>query len=595
MYTTSVFSPPLSPLRYIWLVLRCYCWLFAGVACLLVGYMLVWQRGFYMDDYRLKLLAIDTSTGQWRSLWDTHWLPGFPVRMLTWVTVTVFAGLLDTHEFLVRIISTLIAGGNALLLGLLIYRIINSRLAAVIGSWLFLMPFYAQEAVLWVGAVSYVFATGLSLLFLHAFWGAFSETRAAERIRWMVLGIIAFVVSLLFYEWVALAVVLIPFFGLIAVAQGRLGGADLLRRAVLLTGLLCTAVVALYGLFYRNAQLLEVRGGIDVSVAGIMERSQQYLVRLVWMTVSPEWGQLLTADVFSAGLAVLSSSWHGVVLASITAALLAVTVLAWQPDEHEYRGRYAVGLAMLCAGITWSLTSLLFPSVLVRGQILEYRLLYFPLAGVGVVSGALGWIIAKLLKSAVWHKILLAVMGGLLLFDTICMVGYAQAFAARHELDRKQIAAVVRALPPQHLPRRTFIVPIQFDERLGVIGRSVAMLLVGVFEAPWSARAVLREVYGRDDFDVVTTNRWVPMRFGYVSGRGEAGQLVLRGAGASQGTTVPVDRTVLVSFDGNDAFLVERLTIVSAGGERCVVEFPIARELRQGGAPTIGNVEVSGE
>jgi len=366
-----------------WTALSRFGPLFIALVCLTLGYMLVWQRGFYMDDYSLRLLAIDVLTGQWRPMWSLSRIRTFPVRILTWMVATSFAGLLPAHEFFVRAVSTLGIGVNALLLGWLIYRILGSRLAAVVSGWLFLMPIYAQEAVLWVSAVAHVFAAGFALLFLHLFWSALTQSQRAG--RWITLGTLAFATSLLFIEQFIFAAGLVPIFGLTIAARRQTASCwALLRRSLyVLIGPLAVAAV-FYVLLYSNSPLVDSRGGLDLSLAGIVERSLGYSKRLAWMTMSENWGQRLTSDAFGIGIAVLLRSWKGMALSLAASVSLLLTVLAWRTGEREYLPRYRVGLMVFWAGVIWFVVSLLFPGVLVKGQILEYRQLYFPTAGAGV-------------------------------------------------------------------------------------------------------------------------------------------------------------------------------------------------------------------
>ena len=100
-------APAFGLLARTWTALGSFGWLLTALICLTLGYMFVWQRGFYIDDYSVRLSAIDVLTGQWRPMWSRSRIETFPARILTWMVVTSFAGLLPTHEFFVRAISTL--------------------------------------------------------------------------------------------------------------------------------------------------------------------------------------------------------------------------------------------------------------------------------------------------------------------------------------------------------------------------------------------------------------------------------------------------------------------------------------------------------
>jgi hypothetical protein len=174
-------------------VLERYGWLFTAAVCLVAGYLAAWQRGLYMDDYTHKLMAVDPLTGNWIMPWDIDLYMPFPVRTLTVVIHAYILGILSTGEFWVRVASAIGVGVNALLLGILVYRIVGSRMAAVVAGWLFLMQFYAQEAVLWASAAGYVLGCGLTLVFLHAYLTALQSGKSGLLV---VVGTLALLLPL---------------------------------------------------------------------------------------------------------------------------------------------------------------------------------------------------------------------------------------------------------------------------------------------------------------------------------------------------------------------------------------------------------------
>lgn len=573
-------------LMWVWAMFGRYGWLLTSIVCLAIGYMLIWQRGSYLDDYSNKAMAIDTVTGVWRPVWSGTRIPTFPVRILSWMVNTSFAGLLPTHEFVVRAVSALGFGADACLLGWLVHRLLASQLAGVISTWLFLMPMYAYEMVLWAGAAAGMLGVCLALLFLHSFLTALSGSKT--RHRWAVLGTVAFGVMVLFGEPFISVVVFLPILALsIGVRHQNVGCGTALKRSVyLLMWPLAVAGVA-YALLYTQSSLVAGRGGFDVSLSGVVGRSIGYFDRLLWMTLSPDWGQRLTKDALDIGASVLIQSWEGMILFLTANALALLTVLSWRSREREYLSGYKVGLVVFCGGITWFTVSLLFPSVLVKGQILEYRLLYFPTAGLGVAGASLVWMVTKCFRSEVLARLFIAIVGVFLLLNTVGMLGFAKSLAARSELDRKQIAALVQALPSEWLPENSYVVPFDTEENLFAREYSVSLLLVGVFETSWSARAALNEAYGRSDLQAITSNRWVGMRLSNVT----QGEEPLKELGI-QGLSVPVNQTVVFTYRGGSAFVIESLTIVEPGGSQYRVQFPIGTNLRLHGLPTMENVVV---
>jgi hypothetical protein len=240
---------------------------------------------------------------------------------------------------------------------------------------------------------------------------------------------------------------------------------------------------------------------------------------------------------------------------------------------------------MLCAGVVWVVVGSLLPTVLVRQQGLAYRLFYFPLAGLGVALGALVWLASRWLSSVLVQKALLAAAGGALLFTVLCTVGYSRLFLARYELDRKEIDAVMRALPASALPANSSIVifdPDQPDFGGPFAGRKDMHFLTSVFGAPWSADAVFHLWYCRKDLQVLLGTRGPGVAFA----RPGDGQLKVRDV------TVPLAKTVLVVYRNGNAAVVKQLINLRGNSHEWVIDFPLAQELVRQGSPGLDVVVV---
>ena len=278
-------------------LLRRFAWLPASALCSILGYLLVWQRGLYQDDYVFAYSPI-------------AWFPQFPSRMLALTSVVALANLLPSHELLARTITTLLVGADALLLGWLIWLVLGSRLAALVGAWLFLMPLFAFEAVLWVVAVSYLVSATATLLFLHVLWS--SITRPEIGIRLVALLLLSFAPVLMSVESFIPVVGIAPLFGLIAVARDeatRRSWVPLTRSLVELAAFALLAG-AFFVLFYTDSNVLQERGGLEPG-SGLVVRIGTFLDLLVLRTVSPDDGLALTAEAFSLGLAEALRTWQG--------------------------------------------------------------------------------------------------------------------------------------------------------------------------------------------------------------------------------------------------------------------------------------------
>ncbi len=119
-----------------------YLWLLAFVACAVVSYLVIWQRGLLTDDYSFHAQVVNAVTGARRL-----YIPREANRVLAFFVDVNLAGLLPAYEWPVRLLAALITAANALLLGALVYRLTRQRLLLVVTARLFLAPVYAHQAV----------------------------------------------------------------------------------------------------------------------------------------------------------------------------------------------------------------------------------------------------------------------------------------------------------------------------------------------------------------------------------------------------------------------------------------------------------------
>jgi hypothetical protein len=568
-----------KPLQILWGAFGRFGWLFTAIICVMLGYLLLWQRGFYYDDY-VNYVHLATHPFP-DAVLDSPFAP-FPIRMISNVTNLVAGWLLSVNEFLVRSLAALGAGINALLLGWLVYRLLGSRLAAVISGWLFLMPFYSHEAVLWAGATGYILAAGLGLLLLHTFWSAFARGRITG--RWLVLGFVIFVFILLTYEPPLLATAFIPILGITAAI--RHNSWKLIKQLLFIMFCLAVTAALFFFLFYYNSSIVSDRGGLDLNPFNVFERFQFLLNRLFSLTISPDWGQPLMFQAFDLGLATIFQSWVGITLMVTSFIALSLTVLTWQRDEQEYLASYRTGLMMCAAGVVWFVISLLFPTILITDQWLAPRMLYYPAAGVSVIIGTLIWLLTKWTNyPLLGSKLSVTVTGLVVILSVVVMLGYARTFAARFSLDEKQVTALVQTVPSEHLPQNTIFVSYHNDEHIFEQFYALNETLYGIFETTDAFMAALTVAYQRDDLRIVSTNRWVGMQFDYVC-KQEAATNILNIQGAFGIEDAPIDRIVMFSYEAGEVTVIENLTLTQADETQCTIQFPIAKELRRHGTPT---------
>jgi hypothetical protein len=476
--------------------------------------------------------------------------------------------------------TTMIIGANASLLSWMIYRILRSRLAALIGGWLFLCPFYAQEATLWASASAYLVAAGLVLFSLHCFLTALFSKRATLSI---VLGLLAVVISLFILEQPVVSLVSLPLLALCIGMQRK--PRDYLRLAKncgKLLGLIVCVIAIVFLFIYRSGQAPQVtaRGGFVTNPVQILKKCCEFTQRLHWMILS-QWGRGLTSDAFRLGVRVQLTNAFASSLLAIAIVCVSLLSAAWRPRKVEYDVPASIGFLLLTASIAGMLITMWFPGTLVQGQILEFRMLYIPGAFFTMAIAVTYWLLVKLLSGYRYENMVIALCGLATWASATCMIGYASAFSMRSRVDSIQLNAIKQILSVAPLPSDTTIICFGQEEGIGTDYRHISSLLVGVLETPWSAHTELSRLLCRRDFHVVITHRWSGMIFQPTVRNGAPPMLRING------TAIQTERSIIVVYQKKRAFVIKELIIELRDGPPCVFKFPIAEALSCRGAPAI--------
>jgi hypothetical protein len=530
----------------------------------------IWQRGFYCDDYTFYRQTIDQTSGQ-----QHIYLRIRLDRPLAFFADINLAGLAKRHELPVRTLAALVSGANALLLAWLIYRLTRARLLAVLTAWFYASPFVAHEAVLWIAAYLYIFSAFFVLLCLHAAATAFLRPRRWQ--IWALVCIVCYAAAVGFSEQAALSIVLVPVLAWALAVQRRAAG-NPTRRAGMIA-LLCTLIAASVAWFgYRTAITVASRGGIDLSSTGLLGRAGQFLDRLVMLTVRPNTGLRLALESGKQGVHALLDS-PAALFVFLAAALLALlAVVYWQPEPKRPPLDDRAAPALLSVGLLWLVVTALVPGVLVAGQILVVRMLYIPLAGAAAAGAALVWLVARRLPAAWGERLAMSGAAGVLLLSSVCMLGYCRAYQARYQLDQRQLAGLSQVLPARYVPDGAYIVPLELDERLFGHKDGLSAVLIGVLQARWSAQDVYNDLFQRTKIQTVA-------RLGELSKH-----VTHQEAPAELRITdqlVPLDKTVLFVYKDGRCSVIESLVIRQSDGTVRVVHFPIAGQMAADGLPTL--------
>jgi hypothetical protein len=402
-------------------------------------------------------------------------------------------------------------------------------------------------------------------------------------LSWSILCLLLFAATLLTGEPFIVAAGLLPVLGMAMTASSQPGRWRMgFRRGLLVLGM--TVVLAgVFGfLVYRGGSVLADRGmSISLRPDLVWQRTVEWYERFTWMNFSSA-GRGLTSAAWTAGWKTAVSSWQGIVSFGLALLSLLGTILAWRSEGSERIPRLTVGLTLALAGLAFFPVAVLFPGVLLAGQPIENRLLYFPALGLCLAVAAVFWMAARALRARFVQMILVGAAGAVLVVSTICTLGYSQAYAARYRLDERQIAAVSSALPADLLPAHAIIVPFAVPGELDCTDAAISMYFTGVFETPWSARAALRAAYRRGGFEAITMNRWGGMLL-----KAEPEAINVGGAPPGPGTQVDPARTILFTIRDGRALIVRKLVLRGADGVEHAYEFPLAARLRERGTPTI--------
>lgn len=563
-------------------LIQWYGWLLAFAACGIVSYLSIWQRGLLTDDYAFRAQVLNVETGR-RSLF----VPAELNRFMAFLVDVNLAGLMPEYELAVRLLAALCTAANALLLGFLVYRLVHTRLPAVVAAWLFLSPFYAHQAVLWTAAYPYIFSVFCALLYLHAALSGLTTRRAPW--PWAALAVLCYVLATGFDEQVALSIAFVPVLAFAAARQHRLPDARVTTPRLAALVLVPAALAIAYVLLgYSGGDIVATRGGINLSLPHLLSQAEAFAARFVQFTWRPNTGLRLVNEALRVGARALLASLPALAWFAAAACLTLVAALLWQRDSPE-RSSQRAALALILGGAAWCAAAVFLPGILLTNQALVVRMYYVPMAGAAVGGAGLAWLLARRLPPSVGDRAALLAMGAVMLFSTVCMLGHARAYQARYQLDQRQLSTLADALPARYLPSdKPYVVAIELDERLFGGYDALSQTLIGVFQTGRSARAELRRMYRTTDINSVAPVGWVVRPVELDDGPAGQQDRVL-----VAGISVPVDHTILFAYRDGRTHIIESLVITQRDGQRRSVAFPLAQAMSADGLVTLQDYPVS--
>lgn len=554
-------------------------WLLVGVSCLWLAYMLVWQRGLYLDDYSLKDLAVDLVSGERRPIFDPSKNPNYPARILTWILLPQLAALVPDYTFFARAIMAFITGLNAFLLGWFVFELTASRLVGTVAGWLFLVHPYT-DVPFWIGAGGHLIAISFTIFCLISLWRALSSSN--NFYLWSLVGFVCFAISLAFGENGVSFFLFVP--SMVFLLGRKFDRGLFIRLIVLLSYFIF--VFLLYYLIVKSSALIVGRGGLDVSLEGILSRVSSYSSGLTWYVF--RWGPVVLLEALNLGFEEIYKNFWAKILFVLSFVFVLVFALSVEDKFwHVENGKTSIFI-VLVSGMAWFFGSLFIPYVAAHRQNFEIRFVYSMAPGFAIFCSAVLCMIMFLRRKPFLVACIVFLTGSFLLVLSLSTLGFSRAYAERTRLDDVQRETLARSIPSDELPYGAVIIPYQNDEQIFAQYPNLSLYLFSAMEAPWSAWHNLRMLYKRDDLQVIITNRWAPMLFKVED---NCGNRVLK----IQNREVSVDRIVIYQYYDRKIKVAGKLAVEAPDGTSQVFSLPLGERLISNGLEGIPVLVVGGD
>ena len=118
----------------------------ALIICFYLGVLYVMPRSMYMDDYSFRAAGQDLINATWKPLFVS---PYGGIRPLAILTIANTLSLFPEYEGIIRSLFSSFHLLNAILFGVIAYRLTRNELSAIISACIFIGFFWSSEAYLW--------------------------------------------------------------------------------------------------------------------------------------------------------------------------------------------------------------------------------------------------------------------------------------------------------------------------------------------------------------------------------------------------------------------------------------------------------------
>lgn len=552
----------------------------SSIVLSIIVYFSSFPRGLYMDDYANLTSVINPVTSKYIPLFDVP-VSSFPARYFGLITTYILTALASENEWLTRLLMCFGVVLLALVSAALTYRITRSKLSGLITGALLIVPAIGYEATLWIGASAYIFGIISGVFFLHAVWGAVSSEEM--RVKNHLAVFFSYIVALLYGEWlisVLFIAYLFPFLASFQKHERIYASKDYLFRTLFIIGLTLVPSVILYITSYRNG-LAKARGGLALSPDQVLVRATQFIEGIYRLFLSPDWGGVLQKEVIYLGLDTLKTNFvTGSSIFLIFSVLFLITLFSGITNNYE-KPPYGISIFIL-SFVLWSVIALLIPAILVNGQIIEYRMFYLPFVAISIAIGMLSALFSspKKRKNIRFRQLSLVVVFFIVIYNILGTLGYSRTFELRHQLDEAQIMSISKHVPGISLTQKppVFFVIRDREKHPVDYAPKLSFLLFGVFETPWSAKSSLEKEYRRNDIQAITVNKWVLMNINTTKDTEGNEIMDVNGQKAS------VSDLILIDIVGEEARLIDSVSIIEINGIKKTIALPMAQVLRARGA-----------
>ncbi len=476
-----------------------------GAACSILAFGIHWQRGPYHDDHFLYS-------------WSFSKLIAFIGAEVRPLGKLIGAFIFSQPEIHARFFASAMLVGTALLAALFVHRVTQVRLAAVVAGLLCLAPLFGIQATTWTNAVIHYLPAGFLVLLAANLY--LSSVRVPDSsFRSMVLaGSSGILLVLAFCCIEPAANFWILFLGLtlVRILQSRDRNPSRLLPLVIATLVMMVALVAIYAVFYVDANQLTRRGEIAFPD---MDRVRGFLLHMHDLGLGGTFGRDILSVSYAYGWGTLLSNPVAALVALLALLTGAVLNLSWmaEPAAANSKNERALGAGiMLIASSLAAIASLLIPAVLLTEEKGSPRLGYLPGLGIILATGFLVAMTVLLWRNKALERVILLTVTVCVLVLSVRALGYTRLYQVRRDYSEMQLQALLRAVPKEAIAGvEVTMLPFQIAEDF--IDYPVRIdpkhILMGYFTGPNAIGTVLRGTYPESRLHIVRPGygraRWV--------------------------------------------------------------------------------------